>query len=260
MSACDSEDPKSEPFSTFDQQTNQQTTNSNNLLTPIVMILEATLRHGRQLAAFSKRQLIGSTGTASRCNSWSTHLLAAPTTANESLRHFGHHSGSGISTTLPTAHSSYSSHHHRRQHRFIHSDKATSAAAAAAAIGNPSLPNLNSLTPSIRDAILSDLQTVDINNNGVIDSDELKLLLSKHATSFTDEEIVELTELFYASTGGRGVEVMRFLEAVDATLGEKSTSGGGEMSVKEPLSPLVAEGKFRTHPLGIGTCASEYSE
>lgn len=53
---------------------------------------------------------------------------------------------------------------------------------------------------------------------------------------------------------------MRFLEAVDATLEEKSTSGGGEMSVKEPLSPLVAEGKFRTHPLGIGTCASEYSE
>ena len=212
------------------------------------MILEATL------AAFSKRQLIGST----RCNSWSRHLLAAPTTANESLRHFSHHSGSGVSTTLPTTHN-YSSHHHRRQHRFIHSDKATSAAAAAA-IGNPSLPNLNSLTPSIRDAILSDLQTVDINNNGVIDSDELKLLLTKHATSFTDEEIVELTELFYASTGGQGVEVMRFLEAVDATLEEKSTSGGGEMSVKEPLSPLVAEGKFRTHPLGIGTCASEYSE
>lgn len=232
------------------------------------MILEATLRHGRQLAASSssKRQLIiGSTTAASRCNSWSTHLLAAPVTANESLRHFSHHSGSGVSTTLPT-HNYYSSHHHhddpyRRQHRFIHSDKPTSAAAAAAAaIGNPSLPNLNSLTPSIRDAILSDLQTVDINNNGVIDSDELKLLLSKHATSFTDEEIVELTELFYASTGGRGVEVMRFLEAVDATIGEKSTSGGGEMSVKEPLSPLVAEGKFRTHPLGIGTCASEYSE
>jgi hypothetical protein len=224
------------------------------------MILEATLRHGRQLAAFSKRQLIGSTGTASRCNSWSRHLLAAPTTANESLRHFSHHNGSGVSTTLPT-HNYSSSHHHRRQHRFIHSDKATSAAAAAAAaIGNPSLPNLNSLTPSIRDAILSDLQTVDINNNGVIDSDELKVLLTKHATSFTDEEIVELTELFYASTGGQGVEVMRFLEAVDATLEEKSTSGGGEMSVKEPLSPLVAEGKFRTHPLGIGTCASEYSE
>lgn len=229
------------------------------------MILEATLRHSRQLAAsFSKRQLIGSTGTASRCNSWSRHLLAAPTTANESLRHrqFSHHSDSGVSTTLPTTHnSSSSSHHHRRQHRFVHSDKPTSAAAAAAAaIGNPSLPNLNSLTPTIRDAILSDLQTVDINNNGVIDSDELKLLLTKHATSFTDEEIVELTELFYASTGGHGVEVMRFLEAVDATLQEKSTSGGGEMSVKEPLSPLVAEGKFRTHPLGIGTCASEYSE
>lgn len=142
-----------------------------------------------------------------------------------------------------------------RCRRFIHSDNK-----AAAAIANPSLPNLRSLTPTVRDAILSDLNSVDINNNGIIDSNELKTLLSKHATSFTDEEIVELTELFYASTGGSGVEVMRFLEALDAAIDEKSTSGGGEMGEKEPLSPLVAKGTFKTHPLGIGTCASEYSE
>jgi len=98
-----------------------------------------------------------------------------------------------------------------------------------------------------------------VDKNGIIDSEELKILLSKHATSFTDDEVVELTELFYASTGGHGVEVMRFLEALDAAIAEKSTSGGGEMSEGE-TSPLVEEGKFKTHPLGIGTCASEYSE
>ena len=53
---------------------------------------------------------------------------------------------------------------------------------------------------------------------------------------------------------------MRFLEALDAAIAEKSTSGGGEMSEDEKISPLVEEGKFKTHPLGIGTCASEYSE
>ena len=52
---------------------------------------------------------------------------------------------------------------------------------------------------------------------------------------------------------------MRFLEALDAAIAEKSTSGGGEMSEGE-RSPLVEGGKFKTHPLGIGTCASEYSE
>lgn len=98
-----------------------------------------------------------------------------------------------------------------------------------------------------------------MDKNGIIDSSELKILLQKHATSFSDEEIVELTELFYASTGGHGVEVMRFLEALDAAVAERSTSGGGEMSENE-RSPLVGEGKFKTHPLGIGTCASEYSE
>ena len=160
------------------------------------------------------------------------------------------------STTCGSLRFSSSWYHHKSttSHRSIHSTKLTNLP-----IASPSLPKLRTLTPTVRDAILSDLQQVDIDQNGIISSDELKVLLSKHATSFTDDEVVELTELFYASTGGHGVEIYRFLEALDAAIEQRSTSGGGEMSEDE-RSPSVEGGKFKTHPLGIGTCASEYSE
>eukprot|EP00986_Skeletonema_menzelii_P012863 scaffold7247_cov143-Skeletonema_menzelii.AAC.10 len=211
------------------------------------MTLEATLlRHGRLLATQTKRSLIG--GCAKSCTSLSR--LAAPsltsnTSTSGSLRF---NSGGGVAGTLPTPQYAHKSTHRRS----IHSSNLTNLA-----IASPSQPNLRTLTPNVRDAILSELQQVDIDQNGIINATELKILLSKHATAFTDDEVVELTELFYASTGGHGVEVMRFLEALDAAIAEKSTSGGGEMSEGE-RSPLVEGGKFKTHPLGIGTCASEY--
>ena len=202
------------------------------------MTLESTLlRHGGRLLA-SKRPLL--IGAKPSCISWSR--LAAPT----------------LSSTTSGGSLRFSSgwYHHKSttSHRSIHSTNGTNLP-----IASPSLPNLRTLTPTVRDAILSDLQQVDVDQNGIISSDELKVLLSKHATSFTDDEVVELTELFYASTGGHGVEVYRFIEALDAAIAKKSTSGGGEMSEDE-RSPLVEGGKFKTHPLGIGTCASEYSE
>ena len=207
------------------------------------MTLESTLlRHGGRLLASKRPLLIGSCAK-SPCISWSR--LAAPTLSSTSTT-----SGSSLRF------SSSWYHHHKSttSHRSIHSTNGTNLP-----IASPSLPNLRTLTPTVRDAILSDLQQVDIDQNGIISSEELKVLLSKHATSFTDDEVVELTELFYASTGGHGVEVYRFVEALDAAIEQKSTSGGGEMSEDE-RSPLVEGGKFKTHPLGIGTCASEYSE
>lgn len=196
------------------------------------MTLEATLlRHSGRLLASKRPLLIGG---------WSR--LAAPTLSSTT-------SGGSLRFS-----SSWYHHKSTTSHRSIHSTNLTNLA-----IASPSLPKLRTLTPTVRDAILSDLQQVDIDQNGIISSDELKVLLSKHATSFTDDEVVELTELFYASTGGKGVEIYRFLEALDAAIEHKSTSGGGEMSEDE-RSPLVEGGKFKTHPLGIGTCASEYSE
>ncbi|KAL9182473.1 hypothetical protein ACHAXT_013125 [Thalassiosira profunda] len=103
------------------------------------------------------------------------------------------------------------------------------------------------LTPRLRAAIASDLRSVDFDGNGRIDADELRSLLRKHG-SFTDSEAIELSELYYSSTGAGAVDIDRFLEALDAAAaGEK-----GEAKL------LAGKGAFKTHPLGIGTCASEY--
>lgn len=107
------------------------------------------------------------------------------------------------------------------------------------------------LTPSLRAALISDLRSVDFDHNGRIDADELKALLRKHG-SFAEEEILELSELFYASLGATSVDVEKFVDAFDAVVAQGATGD-------EPASPLSAKGKLKTHPLGIGTCASEYS-
>lgn len=213
------------------------------------MTVEATLlRYGRRLVAAKSSTLVGGS-TNKSCVSWSR--LAASSTSSTSGSFRFNSSGSGGVSTLPTQ-----QYHHNR--RSIHSSDIIKLAETGNT-NNLGLGFLQNLPPKVRTAILSDLHAVDLDKNGIIDSDELKLLLSKHATSFTDDEVVELTELFYASTGGHGVEVMRFLEALDAAIDDKSTSGGGEM-IQGETSPLVEGGKFKTHPLGIGTCASEYSE
>ena len=115
------------------------------------------------------------------------------------------------------------------------------------------------LSPDIRAAIIGDLNSVDFDKNGKIDAEELKALLRRHNESFTEGEILELSQLFYSSLGANSVEISRFVEALDAVAALQSTSGGGEMGEGESV-PLVSEGAFKTHPLGIGTCASEYSK
>ena len=108
------------------------------------------------------------------------------------------------------------------------------------------------LTPSIRDAILSDLRSVDADGNGRIDSEELKELLRKHSESFSEDEILELSELFYASLGASSVKIDQFVEALDGVMLDLSKNTGGEKATS------ALKRKFKTHPLGVGTCASEY--
>jgi hypothetical protein len=63
----------------------------------------------------------------------------------------------------------------------------------------------------------------------------LEKLLKKHCSAFTDEEIVEFTELFYAGTAGGSVSFPDFIEALD-----QAASGG------------------RRHPILDGNCSAEY--
>ena len=107
--------------------------------------------------------------------------------------------------------------------------------------------NFYNLPPAIREQIKIDLASVDFDNNGKIDADELRVLLKKHAT-FSDEEIVELSELFYASRGAEGLPLEKFLNALDQAAKGREDGRGALGLGKE----------FKTHPLGIGTCASEY--
>jgi hypothetical protein len=112
------------------------------------------------------------------------------------------------------------------------------------------------LSESIRSIILQDLRSVDADNNGKINAEELMALLRKHSNTFTESEILELGELFYTSLGASSVDIDRFMVAIDAAVASRGLSVGN--TDDDVVLPLAAKGKFRTHPLGIGTCASEY--
>jgi hypothetical protein len=120
---------------------------------------------------------------------------------------------------------------------------------------NSAVPHRGALSESIRSIILQDLRSVDADNNGKISSEELMALLRKHNDTFTESEILELGELFYTSLGASSVDFDRFMIAIDAAVASRGLSAGDK---SDAVVPLAAKGKFRTHPLGIGTCASEY--
>ena len=117
---------------------------------------------------------------------------------------------------------------------------------------------IRSIPPDIRAIILADLKAVDADGNGRIDHEELKTLLRKYNNAFTEASILELSELFYTSLGASSVDIGRFMEALDAAAADLGTSGGGD-SVGGERIPLATKGQFKTHALGIGTCASEYT-
>jgi len=77
-----------------------------------------------------------------------------------------------------------------------------------------------------------------------IDTDELKQLLHKHHAAFTDDEIVEIGELFYAGKAGESVPIESFIQAIDNAA---SHADDGE--------PVRSSGR---HPLGVGRCSSEF--
>jgi hypothetical protein len=69
-------------------------------------------------------------------------------------------------------------------------------------------------------------------------------LLRKHHSAFTEEEIVEISELFYAGKSGGSVPFDRFVEAIDRVVQLEESDG-----VKKD-----SEG----NPLQLGSCGNEY--
>ena len=79
----------------------------------------------------------------------------------------------------------------------------------------PTQPLFN-LPPHVIGQIDSDLVAIEIDKNDKIDAVELHNLLEKHDTIFTDYEIVELSEIFYASHGTGGMPMNDFLVTLDS--------------------------------------------
>lgn len=92
--------------------------------------------------------------------------------------------------------------------------------------------------------IQAELRSVDVNSDGRIDTEELKVLLSKHKSAFTDEEIVAIGEMFYAGKSGGSVSFERFVEAIDRVVQRE----------ERPDVERDAEG----NPLKLGNCGNEF--
>jgi hypothetical protein len=69
-----------------------------------------------------------------------------------------------------------------------------------------------------------------------LDTAELTSLLKKHHSTFSDEEVIEFAELFYAGKGGGSICIQDFIEALDS----------------------VADGETSRHPILDGNCSAEY--
>jgi hypothetical protein len=81
-------------------------------------------------------------------------------------------------------------------------------------------------------------------NHYSIDTEELKKLLGKHTNAFTQDEIVQIGELFYAGKSGGSVSFDSFIQAIDRVVQLDESYDGN----------LDKEG----NPLKIGTCGNEY--
>ena len=76
--------------------------------------------------------------------------------------------------------------------------------------------------------IKADLMAVDANSDGRLDADELKALLRRHDDVFTDEEILELSDLYYGAKAGGSVRFEKFIEAVDKIAQQNANETHGE--------------------------------
>lgn len=88
------------------------------------------------------------------------------------------------------------------------------------------------------------------------------MLLRKHSNSFTDDEIVQISELFYASRAGESVGFDRFIEAIDQAAASSVRTVGDE-KFQDDEAPIdhFRQIKNRTqhrNTLEVGSCAVEF--
>uniref|UniRef100_A0A6T6FT51 EF-hand domain-containing protein n=1 Tax=Craspedostauros australis TaxID=1486917 RepID=A0A6T6FT51_9STRA len=114
---------------------------------------------------------------------------------------------------------------------------------------------LKSLDKSMVRQIKAELMAVDKDNNGRLDAEELKQLLHKHCDVFTDEEVVEIGELYYAAKAGGSVRFDNFIEAIDRVADRGAVSGISTSTDDDHTQHFRESGR---HPLGIGRDGVEF--
>jgi hypothetical protein len=109
--------------------------------------------------------------------------------------------------------------------------------------------------------VKSHLLEVDSSKNGQIDAETLKTILRK-VGGFSDKEVLELGELFYAARGGAAASHEDFLRGVAQVIREKDNIGTSYVDEKvasEESNAVVHRRVQKTnHPLGLGSCSTEY--
>ena len=75
--------------------------------------------------------------------------------------------------------------------------------------------------------------------------------MRKHSDAFSDEEIVELGELYYSAKAGGSVRFDKFIEAVDRVVAgvNGSTNPSDEVKYEDKAEHFRTSGR---HPLGVG--------
>lgn len=96
------------------------------------------------------------------------------------------------------------------------------------------------LTDEMVAKLQAEFKAVDVNNDGKIDSEELKELLRKNDGSFKEAEILEISELFYVGNSAKPVSIEKLLEAIDSIM--TSSNEQGQVSKS----------------FGVGSCSAEY--
>ena len=107
---------------------------------------------------------------------------------------------------------------------------------------------------SIVREIKADLIDDDVNGDGKIDAEELKIVLRK-VGAFTDREILELSDLFYMGRGGASIKHEEFLDGIASIVG--NSTAGDDAEAANATSHRRAD-QNKSHPLGLGSCSNEF--
>ena len=105
--------------------------------------------------------------------------------------------------------------------------------------------------------IKADLLEADVNSDGKMDAEELKLVLRK-AGAFTDREILELSDLFYMGRGGASIKHEEFLEGIARIVGNNSSFSEDDGPEAANATSHRRTEQSKSHPLGVGSCSTEF--